>query len=53
MDFTVGKCFKSLKREFKQEISDYYVTIFSRRAGAPMCIALCVFTIVSFVLLHF
>jgi len=52
VNFSIGKCFKALKREFKEEISDYYVTIFSRKAGAPICITICIFTIASFAVSH-
>ena len=53
VNFSIGKCFKALKRELKKEISDYYVTIFSRKAGAPICITLCILTIVSYAVSHF
>ena len=53
MNFIIGKYFKALKRELKREMSDYYVTIFSRKAGPPICITLCILTIVSYVVSHF
>lgn len=39
-------------RAVKEEVSDYFVTVFSRKAGVPICAALCVLTIVSYGLLH-
>jgi hypothetical protein len=53
VDFSIGKCFRALKRELKREISEYYVTIFSRKAGAPICVSLCILTIVSYAFSHF
>ena len=52
VNFSIGRCFKALKGELKEEISDYYVTIFSRKAGAPICITICIFTIASFAVSH-
>ena len=52
MDFRVRRCFRGLKSALKTEISEYYATIFSRKAGAPICIALCVLTIVSYAIAH-
>jgi hypothetical protein len=53
VNFSVAKCLNEVKKDVKQEISEYYSTIFSRRAGAPICITLCIFTIVSFAISHF
>ena len=52
MNFSIGKCVKALKGELKKEISDYYAAIFSRKAGAPICITLCILTIVSYAVSH-
>lgn len=52
LGFSIGMCVKAIEKEFKKEISDYYTTIFSRKAGPPICIALCILTIISFALTH-
>jgi len=52
MQVSVGKCFEAIKREVKKEISGYYATIFSRKAGPPICITLCVVLIASFAVQH-
>ena len=52
LNFNVSRCFEALKREVKREISDYYVTIFSRKAGPPICITLCILMIISFIVSH-
>ena len=44
----IRRCFRVLQ----EEVSDYYVAIFSRKAGVPICLVLCVLTIVSYALLH-
>ena len=52
MYFNARKWFSALKRELKREIFEYYVTIFSRKSGPPICIALCVLMIASFIVTH-
>ncbi len=49
MGFNAKDWFSVLKREIKREILEYYDTVFSRKSGPPLCIALCVLTIISFV----
>ena len=52
MNFSIAKYFEALKGDLKEEISEYYVTIFSRKAGPPICITLCILTIVPFAMSH-
>lgn len=55
IDFGEGKVTFVIKvvRLLKEELSEYYATIFSRKAGPPLCIALCLAAIVSYVIMHF
>jgi hypothetical protein len=50
--YSIGRWVRVLKSEIELEVSDYYSAIFSRKEGPVIAIALCVLTIVSFILLH-
>jgi len=50
MRFYVRGWFATVRLELAQELSDFYATLFSRKAAVPVCVGLCVATIVSFAL---
>ena len=53
MGLNVKGYFIDFKHETQMEIASYYKTIFKRKSGPPMLIALCVAAIVSFIVTHF
>ena len=51
--FGVGGVFRAFVRVLWGAVWPFYVAVFSRRAGAPMLVALCVLMIVSYAITHF
>jgi hypothetical protein len=51
LQLRIRKYYRALMGEVKEEFIGYYATIFSRKAGVPICAALCILIIISYTLL--